>query len=32
MFKKVLSAGLLLAFAVVGAFAQEAQVRNLAGG
>lgn len=32
MFKRILATGLLLAFAAVGAFAQEAQVRNLAGG
>ncbi|HMM79024.1 MAG TPA: OmpA family protein [Pyrinomonadaceae bacterium] len=32
MFKRILATGLLLAFAGVGAFAQDAQVRNLAGG
>lgn len=32
MFKRILATGLLLAFAAAGAFAQEAQVRNLAGG
>lgn len=32
MFKRILATGLLLAFAAVGAFAQDAQVRNLAGG